>query len=75
MSTSNTTLTITGGVLTGLFAQSWARYWLWNRRGPAALAKLLQKHFSVLGDRLQGVIELTDGIRATVEPVDITPRV
>jgi hypothetical protein len=53
-------LTLSGAILAALFAQGWARYWLWNRRGPADLAKLLQKHFRVLGDRLQGVIELTE---------------
>ena len=52
-------LTITGALLAAWFAQGWARHWLWERRGPAQLAKLLQKHFRVLGDRLQGVIELT----------------
>jgi hypothetical protein len=50
----------TGAVLAAIFAQSWARYWLWTRRGPAQLAKLLQGHFRGLGDRLQGVIELTE---------------
>ncbi len=53
-------LTVCGAVLAAWFAQSWARYWLWNRRGPAQLAKLLQKKFRTLGDRLQGVIELTE---------------
>lgn len=52
-------LTLTGALLAAWFARSWARYWLWNRRGAADLAKLLQKHFRLLGDRLQGVIELT----------------
>lgn len=53
-------LTATGAVLAAMFAQSWARYWLWTRRGPGQLAKLLQGHFRGLGDRLQGVIELTE---------------
>ena len=53
-------LIVCGAVLAAWFAQSWARYWLWNRRGPAQLAKLLQKKFRTLGDRLQGVIELTE---------------
>lgn len=63
-------LTATGAVLAGWFAQSWARHWLWNRRGPADLAKLLQRHFRVLGDRLQGVIELTG---AEALPENISP--
>ena len=56
---ARTVLTVTGALLAAWFAQGWARYWLWERRGPTQLAKLLQKHFRVLGDRLQGVIELT----------------
>jgi hypothetical protein len=52
-------LTCTGAALAAWFAHGWTRHWLWNRRGPADLAKLLQRHFRVLGDRLQGVIELT----------------
>jgi len=53
-------LTFTGGALPAWFAHAWARHWLWNRRGPAQLAKLLQSHFRTLGDRLQGIIELTE---------------
>ncbi len=56
---ARTMLMVTGALLAAWFAQGWASYWLWNRRGPTQLAKLLQKHFRVLGDRLQGVIELT----------------
>ena len=63
-------LTITGALLAAWFAQGWAKYWLWERRGPAQLAKLLQKHFRVLGDRLQGVIELTqiEELPANISP-------
>jgi hypothetical protein len=53
-------LTLSGGVLAAWFAQGWAAHWLWGRRGPAQLAKLLQRHFRTLGDRLQGIIELTE---------------
>jgi len=53
-------LTLSGGALAAWFAHAWAGHWLWNRRGPAQLAKLLQRHFKTLGDRLQGVIELTE---------------
>ena len=53
-------LTLSGGALAAWFAHAWAAHWLWNRRGPAQLAKLLQRHFKSLGDRLQGVIELTE---------------
>lgn len=63
-------LTATGAILAAMFAQSWARYWLWTRRGPAQLAKLLQGHFRGLGDRLQGVIELTESkdLPANISP-------
>ncbi len=63
-------LTITGGALLAWFAHGWARHWLWNRRGPAQLAKLLQKHFRTLGDRLQGIIELTESHEL---PANISP--
>lgn len=53
-------LTVSGGAAAAWFAHGWARHWLWDRRGPAQLAKLLQRHFRTLGDRLQGVIELTN---------------
>jgi hypothetical protein len=53
-------LTLSGGLLAAWFAQAWAAHWLWHRRGPAQLARLLQRHFKVLGDRLQGIIELTE---------------
>src|SRR6187431_947402 len=53
-------LTLSSGVLAAWLAHAWAAHWLWNRRGPAQLAKLLQRHFRTLGDRLQGVIELTE---------------
>ncbi|MDQ3623830.1 MAG: hypothetical protein M3463_15290, partial [Verrucomicrobiota bacterium] len=56
---ARTVLTLSGGALAAWFAHGWARHWLWNRRGPAQLAKLLQHHFKTLGDRLQGIIELT----------------
>ncbi|KAB2647767.1 MAG: hypothetical protein DVB27_02825 [Verrucomicrobia bacterium] len=63
-------LTLSGGALVAWFAQGWAAHWLWNRRGPAELAKLLQRHFKSLGDRLQGVIELTEtrSLAANVSP-------
>jgi len=59
-----------GALLAALFAQGWAHRWLWFRRGPAQLAKLLQGHFKMLGDRLQGVIELT---QTSELPENISP--
>src|SRR5688500_10324384 len=63
-------LTLSGGGLAAWFAHAWAAHWLWHRRGPAQLAKLLQRHFRTLGDRLQGVIELTETADL---PPDISP--
>lgn len=67
---ARTVLTLSGGVLAAWFAHAWAAHWLWHRRGPAHLAKLLQRHFRSLGDRLQGVIELTE---TDSLPADISP--
>src|SRR5687767_1328407 len=41
-------LSACGAAFAALFAQGWAHRWLWFRRGPAQLAKLLQKHFRIL---------------------------
>ena len=67
---ARTVLTCAGAALAAWFAHGWARHWLWNRRGPADLAKLLQRHFRTLGDRLQGVIELTqtDDLPPNISP-------
>ncbi len=48
-----------GTVAAGIFAQRWARHWLWQRRSANELAVLLGEHFRSLGDRLQGVLELS----------------
>ncbi|MDB6149317.1 MAG: hypothetical protein JWQ44_765 [Chthoniobacter sp.] len=63
-------LTLSGGALAAWFAHGWATHWLLNRRGPAQLAKLLQRHFRTLGDRLQGIIELTE---SNDLPANISP--
>ena len=63
-------LTLGGGACVAWFAHRWARHWLWNRRGPAQLARLLQRHFKSLSDRLQGVIELTETDQL---PPDLSP--
>jgi hypothetical protein len=63
-------LMLAGGGLAAWFAQGWAQRWLWNRRGPRQLAKLLQRHFRTLGDRLQGIIELTETEQL---PANISP--
>ncbi|MCX6976445.1 MAG: hypothetical protein NTX04_00595 [Verrucomicrobia bacterium] len=53
-------LTLTSAALAAWLTKGWAHDWLWYRRGPAELGKILQSHFKSLGDRLQGVIELAD---------------
>lgn len=63
-------LTLSGGGLAAWFAAEWSRNWIWNRRGPAELARLLQRHFRSLGDRLQGIIELTESGEL---PANISP--
>jgi hypothetical protein len=52
-------LLILGTVAAGSFAQRWSRDWLWKRRSANDLAILLGKHFRSLGDRIQGVLELS----------------
>lgn len=56
---ARTVLLVSGALLAGWLAHGWAKRWLWHRQGPAELAQDLQRHFRTLGDRLQGVIELT----------------
>ncbi len=63
-------LTVSGGALAVWCAHGWIRHWLIDRRGPAQLAKLLQRHFRSLGDRLQGIIELTE---SNDLPANISP--
>ncbi len=36
----------------------WMRNWLWHRRDARALARLVQRHYPRLGDRLLGAVEL-----------------
>jgi hypothetical protein len=55
-------LLLVSGVLgAAYFARRWAHHWLFKKRGPGELAKMLGKHFRTLGDRLQGVVELSSG--------------
>ncbi len=53
-------LLLLGTVAAGAFAQRWSRDWLWQRRSANELAVLLGKHFRSLGDRIQGVLELSE---------------
>lgn len=42
-------------VAAGVF---WARRWVWRRRNLESLARLVQKRYRLLGDRLLGIVEL-----------------
>ncbi len=63
-------LLVAGTGAAAWFARRWAHDWLWNRRGPAALAKMLGKHFRSLADRIQGVVELAS---AAELPPNVSP--
>ena len=55
------TLLVVGALAVGWFSFYWMRNWVFRRRNYRELAKLVQKRHPRLGDRLQGVVELTDG--------------
>ncbi len=62
----------TGGSGLGCAAAAavWTRFWLWRRRDTRELARLVQRRFSRLGDRLLGAVELANGenVPAGVSP-------
>jgi len=43
-----------------LVALNWVRHWVWNRRDWRQLAKMVQKRYRRLGDRLLGIVELAN---------------
>lgn len=50
-----------GGVLSlAAFSRFWFRNWFWRRRDVCQMARLIQREFPFLGDRLLGIIELAD---------------
>jgi len=51
-------LTAAGGLAFGFCALWWLRHWWWRRRDTRELAKLVQRRFGRLGDRLLGIVEL-----------------
>jgi len=57
-------LALGGAALTGLFLFTWMRHWVFARRTPRDMAKLVQRRHRVLGDRLLGVVELAEGDNA-----------
>lgn len=42
------------------FASFWIKHWILRRRDIRAMAKIVQKHYQRLGDRLLGIVELAD---------------
>ncbi len=53
-------LLVSGVLAASWFFRKWSKNWLYQKRRPAELAKLVGKHFRSLGDRLQGVVELAN---------------
>lgn len=53
-------LTSAGGLVAAVCAFWWLRHWCWRRRDARELAKLVQKRFGRLGDRLLGIVELAE---------------
>lgn len=77
-------LTVTGALVVGASGLWLARHWLWRRRDVRDLAKLVQRHYPRLGDRLLGAVELSEGganlnaspalVRAALRQVDEESR-
>lgn len=53
-------LTLGGLALLGVFGSRWLALWVWKRRDIRSYARLVQKHYRQLGDRLLGIVELAD---------------
>lgn len=54
-------LTGGGGITFAAFASRWTKHWLLHRRDARALARIVQRKYSRLGDRLLGAVELAGG--------------
>jgi len=54
-------LTVTGCAAFITFAVRWLRYWWWLRRDVNELARLVQRQYKGMGDRLLGAVELASG--------------
>lgn len=53
----------------GWAARTWLRRWVWQRRDTRELARLVQRRHRQLGDRLLGIVELTEnGANHQVSP-------
>ena len=54
-------LTLLGSVVCAACCWVWLHHWWWRRRDSRELARLIQKEYRHLGDRLLGVVELANG--------------
>ena len=62
--------TLAGAGVLGWFAWRWAGNWVFHRRDLKSLSELVQRHYKRLGDRLLGIVELSDESK---RPADISP--
>ena len=62
--------TLAGAGALGWFAWRWAGNWVFHRRDFKALAERVQRHYKRLGDRLLGIVELSDEAK---RPANISP--
>ncbi len=51
---------LSGIAIAAAAAWSWAGHWIWRRRDWRELAKMVQKKYRRLGDRLLGIVELAN---------------
>jgi hypothetical protein len=51
-------LTAAGGITFAVFASKWTNHWLVRRRNTRDLARIVQRKYRRLGDRLLGAVEL-----------------
>ncbi len=61
-------LAMGGAVALAMPLAWWAHHWLLRRRDARELARLVQRHFPRLGDRLLGAVELTRGEHPDASP-------
>ncbi|HON06484.1 MAG TPA: hypothetical protein PLW02_00120 [Verrucomicrobiota bacterium] len=53
-------LTLAGIGTIVYFTWFWLRHWVFQRRNIRTMAKIVQKHYRVLGDKLLGIVELAN---------------
>ncbi len=63
-------LAVMSGAAVSFSAVWWARHWWWRRRNVRELARLVQRRYPRLGDRLLGAVELSE---SDMEAVGASP--